>query len=160
MRIFTAEILIIGINPYVLLPDEIITEIFRQAAKDKGSIPIKGTINKKAYKQTLVKYNRIWRLYINTTMLKNSPKRIGEIVELSAEFDPVKRIIEPHPKFIKALTDNKEAKLIFNNLRLSLQLEIVKYISLLKTEESVERNIPKAINFLLGKGRFVGRAKP
>jgi uncharacterized protein YdeI (YjbR/CyaY-like superfamily) len=160
MQKFKAEIQIIGVNPYVLLPEEVLTDIFRQAGKDKGNIPIEGTINEKIYKQTLVKFKGLWRLYINTKMLKNSPKRIGEIVEIAVQFDPVKRVIEPHPKFIKALKENKEAEIIFDNLRPSLKLEIVRYISSLKTEESVDRNVPKAIDFLLGKGRFVGRAKP
>jgi uncharacterized protein YdeI (YjbR/CyaY-like superfamily) len=160
MQKFKAEIQIIGINPYVLLPEEVLTDIFMQAGKNKGNIPIEGTINEKTYKQTLVKFKGLWRLYINTTMLKNSPKRIGEIVEISIQFDPVKRVIQPHPKFVKALKDNKEAEIIFDSLRPSLKLEIVRYISSLKTEESVDRNVPKAIDFLLGKGRFVGRAKP
>jgi len=160
MQKFKAKIEIIGINPYVHLPDKVLNKIFKQAGRDKGNIPVKGTVNNKIYKQTLVKYSGAWRLYINTTMLKNSPKRIGEIVTLTAEFDPVKRVIEPHPKFVKALKNNKEAKTIFEHLRPSLKLEIVRYLSHLKTEESVDRNVLKAIDFLLGKGRFVGRAKP
>ncbi len=160
MHQFKAEIQMIGINPYVLVPDSILKAIFKQAGKDKGNIPIEGTINGKDYKQTLVKYNGAWRLYINTTMLKNSPRRTGEVVELTVAFDPVKRVIAPHPKFLKALKENKAAAAIFNNLRPSLQLEVLRYLSFLKTEESLDRNIAKAIDFLLGKGRFIGRDKP
>jgi hypothetical protein len=160
MRKFKAEIQIIGINPYVFVPEEVLTDIFRQANKDKGAIPIKGTINGSPYKQTLVRFKGNWRLYINMKMLKNSPNRIGETVELFVEFDPVKRIIEPHPTFVKALKENKIAETIFDSLRPSLKLEIVRYISSLKTEESVDKNVSKAINFLLGQGRFVGRDKP
>lgn len=160
MHKFNAELQIIGVNPYVFVPNEILTAIFIQAEKNKGAIAIRGEINGKPYKQTLVRFKGEWRLYINMMMLKNSPKRIGETVELSIEFDPVKRIIEPHPKFINALTKNKEAKTIFDGLRPSLKLEIVRYISSLKTEESIDKNVVKAIDFLTGKGRFVGRAKP
>lgn len=160
MHTFKAEIKIIGVNPYVHVPDKILSAIFKKAQKDKGAIPIRGTINGYPYKQTLVRFRGDWRLYINMIMLKNSPKRIGETIALSVEYDPVKRVIAPHPKFVKALKNNKEAETVFNNLRPSLQLEIVRYISSLKTEESVDKNVPKAINFLLGNGRFVGRAKP
>lgn len=160
MQKFKAEIKLIGINPFVFVPEKILKNIFIQAGKDKGHIPIHGTINAKPYKQTLVKYSGDWRLYINTSMLKNSPKRIGEKIELTLEFDPSDRTIKPHPEFGKALKQNKEAKVKFKNLRPSLQHEIVRYISNLKTEESVDRNILKAINFLLGKGKFVGREKP
>jgi hypothetical protein len=160
MQHFNAQIQIIGINPYVLLPDEILNGIFAQAKKDKGPIPVKGFVNGDPFLQRLVKLEGIWRLYINTSMLKNSPKRIGETISIAIEFDPEKRVIEHHPGFTAALEQNKEAKAIFDELIPSLQLEIVRYISRLKTEESVSRNITRAIDFLLGKGRFIGRDRP
>jgi Bacteriocin-protection, YdeI or OmpD-Associated len=112
------------------------------------------------YKQTLVKYSGEWRLYINTSMLKNSPKRIGETIEISVSFDPESRKIESPENFLKALEENVEAKNVFDNLRASRKLEIVRYLARLKTEESLKRNINRAINFLLGKERFIGRDKP
>jgi hypothetical protein len=56
-----------------------------------------------------------------------------------------------------ALQQNTNAKAIFDSLRPSLQLEINRYISRLKTQDSVDRNVLKAIDFLMGKGRFIGR---
>src|SRR6185312_11842305 len=100
---FKAEIKIIGVNPYVTVPEKLLNKIFEAAGRDKGPIPICGLINKKPYRQTLVKYSGDWRLYINTLMLKNSPRRIGEIIEISASFDPEDRTIQAHPDFEKAL---------------------------------------------------------
>lgn len=157
---FSATIEIIGINPFVFIPEEILQHIFEKGAKSKGPIPVKGTINTIPYTQTLMKFKGEWRLYINTTMLKNSPKRIGEQIEISIDYDPEKREIPIHPKLSEALNENKEANSVFQNLRPSLQHEIIRYISHLKTEESIDKNVPKAIAFLLGKGKFVGREKP
>lgn len=157
---FSANIEIIGINPFVFVPDEILNLIFEKAGKSKGSIPIKGTVNSIPYTQTLMKFRGEWRLYINTKMLKNSPKRIGELVEISIGYDPEKREIPIHPKLLQALNENVAANMIFQNLRPSLQHEIILYIANLKTEESINRNVLKAIDFLLGKGKFVGREKP
>ena len=157
---FKAAIEIIGINPFVFLPDLILNEVFLQANKDRGPIPIKGTVNGKAYKQTLVKYRGAWRLYINTTMLANSPKRVGETIELTIAFDPEDRTLTSHPKLVQALQENEEAKAVFDSLRPSLQHEIVRYIANLKTEESIDKNVKKAIGFLIGENRFVGRDKP
>jgi hypothetical protein len=156
-RKFKADIDIIGINPFVLVPDDILNALFKTNGKDKGPIRIKGTINGVAYRQTLVKYQGKWRLYINTRMLKNSPQRIGEKIEISVGFDHADRAILSHPKLKIALNDNPKAKEKFKALAPSLQQEIVRYISFLKTEASVERNIERAINFLLGKESFVGR---
>lgn len=160
MHSFNALVEIIGINPFVFVPEKLLSEIFQQARKNKGPIPVCGTINGTAFKQTLVKYSGHWRLYINTTMLKDSPKRIGETVTIALQFDPSDRTIEQHPSLQKALTENPEAKTVFDSLPPSRQKEIVRYISSLKTKESVEKNVARAIQFLLGKHRFAGRDKP
>jgi len=157
---FSATLEIIVGNPFVFIPSEILDNIFQQANQNKRPIPVRGTINGKQYQQTLVKYSGAWRLYINMKMLKNSPKRIGETIEVEIEFDPSDRTIKPHPKFIQALANNKPAKDVFDKLSPSKQKEIVRYISNLKSETSVDRNVKRAINFLLGKERFVGRDKP
>lgn len=157
---FTAEINIIGVNPYVHVPDKILENIFRKSGKNKGAIPIKGTVNGIPYRQTLVRYSDDWRLYINTAMLHQSPRRIGEIIKVSVDFDPEPRVITPHSDFKKALKKNREAKIAFDNLPASRRLEIVRYLANLKTEKALEKNILRAIDFLLGKERFTGRAKP
>lgn len=157
---FTATIEIIGINPFVFVPEEILNHIFEKASKSKGPIPVKGAVNAVPYTQTLMKFKGEWRLYINTKMLKNSPKRIGEQITISIDYDSEKRSIPIPPKLLQALNENETANNIFQNLRPSLQHEIVRYIAHLKTEESIDKNILKAIDFLLGKGKFIGREKP
>jgi len=157
---FSATIKIIGINPYVSVPEVILSAIFIDAKKDKGPIPIHGTINDKPYLQTLVKYGGEWRLYINTVMLDNSPKRIGENIKVAIAFDPKDRSIEMHLLLKKALAENEEANTVFEKLPPSRKKEIIRYISHLKTEEKIKENVLRAINFLLGKERFIGREKP
>jgi hypothetical protein len=157
---FKAVIEIIGVNPFVFIPENILENIFEQAGKNKGPIPVKGTVNNNPYKQTLVKYKNSWRFYINTQMIKDSPNKIGEEIELTIAFDPVKRTIIPHPKLIKALETNVEARTVFDTLSPSRKHEIIRYISSLKTEESIDRNIKRAMDFLMGRGKFVGRNNP
>ena len=157
---FSAKLDIIGINPFVFLPLQVLSDILKQAGKEKGNIRVRGTVNGKEYRQTLVRYQKEWRLYINQTMLKNSPKHIGETIIITIQLDGEDRTISPHPKFTLSLQENKEASLVFKSLRPSLQHEIIRYISRLKSEESIDKNIERAVNFLLGKCSFVGRKKP
>lgn len=154
---FQAQLQIIGINPYVLVPEEILAAIFKVAGKDKGPIPISGSINGKAYLQTLVRYRDAWRLYVNTIMLENSPKRIGETIDVEIAFDPKPRNIDPPEAFVKAFAKNKKAKAAFDRLPPSRQKEIVRYLAGLKSKEALERNIYRAIGHLIGKERYVGR---
>ena len=157
---FEATIQIIGINPYVSVPEHILQNLFEQAGRNKSPIPIQGTVNGQPYTQSLVKYKGEWRLYINTLMIKNSPKHIGKQIQLSVSFnsDPPK-FISPEV-FSNALEDNPQAKAVFHKMPPYLQKEINRYLSNLKSQASLELNIDRAIKFLLGKGKFIGREKP
>lgn len=154
---FQATIEIIGINPFVFVPEEILKQLFEQAGKSKGAIPVKMTIDGHEFEQTLVKYAGEWRLYLNQPMRTAAGKELGAKAVFGLRFDPAERKTPVHPKLEKALKENKAAKKAFDGLSPSLQKEIARYINSLKTEASVDRNIERAINFLLGKERFVGR---
>lgn len=157
---FSAEIEIIGVNPFVFIPYTVLESIFSDANKNKGKIPVKIKIEGYEFIQTLIKYSGYWRLYLNTPMRKMAQKEVGDSANFEIAFDPEERIIPMHPKLMKALSENPDAQRIFDNLRPSLQLEIVRYLSFLKTEESIDKNVLRAVNFLLGKERFIGRDKP
>ena len=157
MNSFSAKIFKIGINPYVLLPATILKEIFKQAGKNKGPIPVCGTINENKFTQTLVKYSGKWRLYLNTPMRKSAGIDVGDIANIEISFDPGDRTTPMHPKLKSALEKNKKALAEFNNQVPSRKKEILRYINSLKTEESLERNIKRAIGFLTGKDKFIGR---
>lgn len=160
MKAFTATIDIIGINPFVFVPDVTLNSIFKQAERDKGPIPVCGTIDGFTFTQTLVKYSGHWRLYINGPMLKASNKTVGDSIKITVVFDPVERPTIMHPKLKAALAKHKEASKIFDTLAPSHQKEIKRYINNLKTEASIDKNVDRAILFLLGKERFIGRDKP
>ncbi|HEX4373953.1 MAG TPA: YdeI/OmpD-associated family protein [Puia sp.] len=157
MNSFSAKILKIRINPYVLIPATILKEIFKQAGKNKGPIPVCGTINKNKFTQTLVKYSGKWRLYLNTPMRKSAGIDVGDIANIEIGYDSSERITPMHPKLRSALEKNKKALEKFNAHPPYLQKEIMRYINSLKTEESIERNIKRAIAFLTVNGKFIGR---
>jgi hypothetical protein len=157
---FRAKIAIIGINPYVLLPGEVLQSIFSEALKDKGPVPVKGTIDGHAFKQTLVKYSGKWRLYLNGEMRTACGKETGDTVTLNIQYDGEERITPMPAALEAALNKNKKAAAIFNGLPPYLQKEIMRYINALKTTASIDRNVKKAIAFLSGKERFIGRDHP
>ncbi len=160
MEKFTAQLQIIGVNPYVSIPDDLLKKIFVQAGKDKGPIPIYGEVNGKPYQQTLMKFAGEWRLYVNLKMFPNSPKRIGEWLELTVGYDSRSRSIEPQQKWVEAIAADTAALEVFQSLSPSRQHEIVRYLASLKSQESVIRNIERALDFLKGNARFVGRDRP
>ena len=154
---FKATLEIIGINPFVFVPEEILLSIFERAGKDKSPIAVKGFVNGNAFNQNLMKYLGEWRLYINLKMLENSPKRIGEIIEVSIDFEDEIKATEMPSSLQKALNENPDAKLAFEKLIPSRQKELKRYIINLKTEKAVEKNIQKIISYLLGQSDFFGK---
>ena len=157
---FRARIDIIGINPFVYVPEKILSRLFAAAGKHRGKIRVKMTIDGHAFRQTLVKYGGHWRLYLNLPMRKAAGKDVGDTALFGISFDGEERQMPMHPRFADALSANKEAKKVFDELTPSRRLEVSRYIAGLKTEAAVDRNIQRAINFLLGSERFAGRDKP
>ena len=157
---FRARIEIIGVNPFVYLPERVLKRIFAQAGKDKGKIPVKMKIDGHEFPQTLIKWSGAWRLYLNTPMRKAAKKDVGDTANFEIAYDDADRTVPIHPKFAKALRGDEEARKMYDSLRPSLQLEINRYFRSLKSEAAVDRNVTRAIQFLLGKGRFVARDKP
>jgi len=160
MKSFSARIFKIGVNPYVFLPKDILRSLFDEAGKEKGHIPVRITINKQSFDQTLVKYSGKWRLYLNTPMRRLAQKDTGDVINIKIEYDPKDRTEPLHPEWEKALRKSKKAKEVFEKLSPSRQKEISRYLNHLKTKESLTKNIKRAIGFLQGKGRFVGRNNP
>ena len=154
---FTAALEIIGINPFVFIPEEILEEIFEQSGKSKSPIAVKGTVNGKEFKQNLMKYLGEWRLYINLTMLKNSPKRIGEIIEIVLEYDDADRSLTIHPQLERAIKESAVATKNFEKLIPSRRNELIRYINHLKTEAGIQKNIEKIIRHLHGETDFFGK---
>lgn len=154
---FTATLEIIGINPFVFVPEEVLNTIFEKSGRNKSPIPVKGTVNGKEFKQNLMKYLGEWRLYVNLIMLKNSPKRIGEIIEVVLEYDDSDRSISIHPQLEKAIKESSLATKNFGKLIPSRKHELIRYINNLKTEASIQRNIEKIIRHLHGETDFFGK---
>ena len=157
MKSFIAKIQIIGVNPYVLLPSTLLSYIFQKAEKDKGAMPVQLKIGGKDFIPNLVKYSGKWRLYLNGPMRKTAGKDVGDLIEIQIDFDSKSRTTPMHPKLKKAFKENPNAKKAFEKLSPSRQKEILRYINFLKSEESVDRNIKRAISHLAGKQSFVGR---
>ena len=157
MKSISAKIQIIGINPYVLLPASLLKYIFQKAGKDKGAIPIKIKIGKHNFIQNLVKYSGKWRLYLNMPMRKAARKDVGDTIHIQIDFDTKPRITPMHPKLKLAFKENPTAKYAFENLSPSRQKEILRYINFLKSEESVDKNVQRAIGHLMNSKSFLGK---
>jgi hypothetical protein len=91
---FRAKIEIIGVNPFVFLPDRVLQEVFTQAGKSKGKIPVKMKIDGHEFVQTLIKWSGSWRLYLNTPMRKAARKDVGDVADFEIAYDRSSEFIQ------------------------------------------------------------------
>lgn len=158
-RSFNAEILIIVGNPYVRPPDSVLKFIFKQADKDKGPIPVKGTVNGAPFQQSLVRYSGDWRLYINGVMAKAAGIKftdsikviVGRKIKVTVGFNPAPPTYSIPVSLQKALTKDKKAKTAFDKLTPGRKKEIARYLGFMKTGESLNRNIERLLKHLRGE---------
>ena len=148
---FSATIDIIGINPFVPVPDKILQFLLQQSGKKSCPIPVKGMINGKLFIQTVVKYAGLVRLYINGGMCQSANVKVGDVVKINLAYDPEPRVPSMPAKLKVAFSKNKVAQVIFDKFPPSHQREILKYLNSMKTELSLDRNIQKVIDYLLDK---------
>ena len=90
-------------------------------------------------------------------MRKVAGKDVGDTIEIQIDFDAKPRTTAIHPKLKKAFKENPNAKRTFEKLSPSRQKEILRYINSLKSEESVDKNVQRAIAHLTGSKPFIGR---
>ncbi len=150
MSTFPAKIQIIDINPYVKVPDRVISTLHKEMNKRAGPIPVIGKLQGKAFSTTVVKFREMWRLYLNTPMRRAANADVGDKVSVELWLDKTSREVPSPRKFTLALAKNKKAKAAFQKLTPSRRKEILRYLNHLKQEETLERNIAKVIQFLSG----------
>ncbi len=160
MTSFNDTIKIIGVNPFVIPPERVLKALFKECGRSAGPIPIRGTLNGHGYIQTLVRFRGMWRLYLNMPMRKAAGIDVGDLAKFTVEFDPRSRDVEMPKALELALRKNPKARAAFDSLSPSRKKEINRYIARLKDPEVVKKNVFRTIEFLTGKGRFVGRDRP
>lgn len=146
---FKATLYQTGINWAVDVP----VTITQRLEKEKGYIRVKGQINGFDFKQTLVPVKDApYRLFVNGPMMKGAATAVGKTARFSITQNTVDKRVEypPVPLLQKRL---KEEKLTtdFHALSASRIKDILKYLSYIKTEQTLIKNIEKVINQLRNK---------
>lgn len=148
---FKAEIYKIGINWAVDVPAAIVQEMI----PEKGYIRIKGQINGFDFIQTLVPVkNGPYRLFVNLIMMKGGKTAMGETAAFTITQNHT--VVDQLYPMSKALTDALAAHQLqpqFDQLTASRRKDILKYLSYLKNEETIQKNIDKLIVQLHNKDK-------
>lgn len=140
---FKGEIYKTGINFCVDVPENITSRL----AAVKGFIKVKGMINHFPFKKSLVPVkNGLYRLFINIPTLKGGQTKVGETANFVIEQDYENiRKEYPIPDLLKNQLKQRNLIADFNNLSNARKNDILKYLSYVKTEDTMQKNIQKLI---------------
>lgn len=142
---FRATVHKLGVNRCVDVPPRVVVDLQRASGKEAGPIRVRGRLNGKRFTTTVVRSAGEWRLYLNMALRAEAAVEVGDEVTVEVEFDRAPRIVPMPPRFAAALTNDPKARAAFEDLTPSHRKDILNYLNSLKTAESLERNIKKAI---------------
>lgn len=150
---FEAKIYKTGINWAVDVP----ADITDQLKPEKGYIRIKGQINGFDFIQTLVPVkNSPYRLFVNLIMMKGGKTALGQVASFTIEQNEVELVnMYAMPKLLSAILEKENLNEDFNSLSEARKKDILKYLSFIKTEETMMRNINKLIEQFKNKEKNV-----
>lgn len=140
---FKAKIYKTGINWAVDVPKEITDSL----SPEKGYIRVRGQINDFDFIQTLVPVkNAPYRLFVNLIMMKGGKTALGEVASFIIEQNEVALVkMYPMPKLLSAILKKEKLNNSFDALSEARKKDILKYLSFIKTEETLLKNIEKVI---------------
>ncbi|MEO5977108.1 MAG: YdeI/OmpD-associated family protein [Chryseolinea sp.] len=143
---FKAKIYPTGINWAVDVP----VKISEQMISIKGYIKIKGIINDFNFIQTLVPVkNSLYRLFVNKIMMDGGKTSFGKIAAFIIEQDDRAEIkAYPPSKILTSQLRMHRLNKAFNALTPSRKKDVLKYLSFIKTEAALIKNIDKLITQL------------
>jgi hypothetical protein len=146
---FSARIEILGINPFVFVPERHLRTLLQAAGRDRGPIAVRLLLAGVQFRQNLLKSHGAWRLYLNTPMRKALGKDVGDRIQLQLQFDAAPPKEAANAALVQALRDSAVAKAAFQGLAPSRKKEIWRYLNALKSEEARARNVQKVVQWLL-----------
>ena len=140
---FKATIYKIGINWAVDVP----SRITKLLAKQKGYIHVDGTINSFPFSKSLVPVkDKPYRLFVNGIMMKGANTSIGATAYFELKQGKAIRSVDfPMPPLLTLQLKAKKLFAKFNALTPSRKKDILRYLSAVKTDATLAKNIEKLI---------------
>jgi hypothetical protein len=147
---FKAKIYKTGINPCVKVP----LRITKTMEPKRGYIPVTGTIENHAFKQTLVPVkDSNYRLYVNGPMLAGSRMSVGKTARfvIAQDFATGPRPDSTMTPELKQALAKAGVLKHFHELTPYRQKEVLRYLYYLKSDAAKTRNMKKLVARLKNK---------
>lgn len=148
-RSFTARIYKDRMNAVIDVP----ANITDQMVKVKDYIRAKGTINGTPFAKNMVPVrNAPYRLHVDLIMLKAAKAVVGGTAKFTVEQDttPEHKLVPTMPKPLQEALRENRVENAFMTLSPSRRKEILRYLTSLKSEETMTKHIVRLVGMLKG----------
>lgn len=144
-HVFAAKIYKVGIIRFVDVP----REVSRELGSGSGHIPVQGSVEGVPLRTTMVPAgNGCHRLAIHGDIYRKLRIDAGAVVEISIELDEESREPVLPPALVSALKFSKVAAAEFRAMSTALRRQIVRYLTDVKSQATLERRVAKFITHL------------
>lgn len=162
-HIFSGRIYKIGVIRFVDVPADISKQIGEGA-----HVPVAGTVEGVPLRSTLVSRGKgAYRLAIHNDIRKKLRMDTGAVVEVAVCRDEESREPELPPVLALALRNAPKAQRVFRGMTTALRRQVVRYITAVKSQDTLERRVRKFVMLLekrerpkAKRAKAGGRKKP
>jgi len=140
VQVFSAKIYKVGLIRYVDVPAENSRALGERAAH----VPVRGEVEGVPLRTTLVSRGRgCYRMAIHSDIRKKLKIDTGAFVEIALERDDEPREPVLPPALVLALRQSPKAQAEFRRMTTALRRQIVRYLTSVKQQVTLERRVTK-----------------
>lgn len=145
IHVFSGRMYRVGLIRFVDVPAEVSQAIGNGAAH----VAVRGEVDGVAVQSTLVSRGKgCYRLAIHGDIRKKLKVDAGAIVEIAIERDEGPREPVLPPALVLALRNSPKAQKAFRRMTTALRRQLVRYLTSVKQQETLERRVVKMVGML------------
>jgi hypothetical protein len=144
-HIFCGRIYKVGVIRFVDVP----ADVSRAMGSGTAHVPVSGEIERVPLRTTLVpRGKRCYRLAIHSDIRKKLKVDAGGVVEVALQLDEEPREPVLPPALVLALRNAPKAQSAFRKMTTALRRQIVRYLTSVKQQSTLERRVAKFVRRL------------
>jgi hypothetical protein len=153
VHVFSGKIYKVGLIRYVDVP----SEVSRALGGGATHVPVMGEVEGVPLRSTLVsRGKKSYRLAIHGEIRKKLRVDAGAVVEIAIQKDEEPREPVLPPALVLALRNSPKAQTVFRGMTTALRRQVVRYLTSVKQQATLERRVTKFVRTLEQRAR----AKP
>lgn len=150
-HVFSGKIYKIGIIRYL----NVSADVSRAIGRGETHVPVAGEVEGVPLRTTLVSRGRgCYRLAIHGEIRKELSVDAGDVVEIAIQRDEESREPTLPPALVLALRNAPKAQMEFHRITTALRREVVRYLTSVKQQSTLERRVATVVRRLEQRARL------